>query len=112
MACGVRYAGASPPRKGVMLMMRYTVPACVLLAVGCAPPPAASAPASAPASVVAGQLFAFHADFWVNLHEALLHESALAKPGWESPSSLAHQSVAPIADLLPGEVGTWQDAVG
>jgi hypothetical protein len=65
-----------------------------------------------PPSVAPRPLFAFHADFWINLHEVLLHESALTKPGWESPSSLAHESVAPVAELSPAEAGPWQGALG
>jgi hypothetical protein len=89
---------------------------CVAVAVaaGCAadggrassPRPPAPAPIAA-----APEIFRFHVGLWANLHQVLIHESLLPKPGFEGPKSLAHRSVAPITELSSSEVGPWRDAL-
>jgi hypothetical protein len=59
----------------------------------------------------APDLFRFRADFWANLHQVLFHESLLPKPGLSGRKSLAHQSVAPVAELTPEESAAWKYAV-
>ena len=81
------------------------------IAVGCAADSMSSS-ARSPAPVAAApEIFRFHVGVWANLHQVLVHESLLPKPGFDGPKSLAHHSVAPISELSPSEVGAWRDAL-
>src|SRR5689334_3635402 len=80
-----------------------------LLAFGCAGERREASPRTPSA---ASDIFRFHVGLWANLHQVLVHESLLPKPGFEGPKSLAHESVAKIADLAPSELAPWRDALG
>ncbi len=78
------------------------------LLAGCAANPAV--PPEAP-SAPAPELFHFHADLWANLHQVLFHEAVLPRPGFDGPKSLAHRSVAVMADFSAEEAAAWHDAL-
>jgi hypothetical protein len=96
--------------------MRLIFSACVAgaLAVGCAADSKAISgrpPAQSTQSVRPPEIFRFHFGVWANLHQVLVHESLLPKPGIDGPKSLAHHSVAPVADLSPSELSHWRDVL-
>ncbi|GAC1574838.1 MAG: hypothetical protein NVS3B20_24820 [Polyangiales bacterium] len=91
--------------------MRVFFFACLagIMTVGCGrdgQPARPPSPINRPAGI-----FRFHIGLWANLHQTLIHESLLPKPGFEGPKSLAHHSVAPIAELSSSEAGPFRDAL-
>lgn len=62
------------------------------------------------ASRVVSQPFRFHARFWTNLHQVLIHESLLPREGMESPKSLKHRSVVDESAFGAGEAIAWHHA--
>jgi hypothetical protein len=83
-----------------------------LFAAACAAPsaPAPTAP-KAPTAHEKAPLFRFHAGFWSNLNEVLLHESLVPRPGFEGPKSLKGRHVVSTDGLAPPEAAQWREAL-
>ncbi len=64
-----------------------------------------------PPAIITPEIFRFRIGFWANLHQVLIHESLLPKPGFEGPKSLAHHSVAPMANLAAPDTAPWREAL-